>query len=736
MLETAKYYAENYGFAVMPVHGINPITKKCTCGKDQCNTPDHRGKVQAGKHPWTINGLKNASSNIDAIETLWNLKKHSNIGIVTGPISGIFVLDIDGPQGESSLQLYGALPETLTSFTGNGRHLVFKYPSKKVYTRAGKFAPGLDIRGEGGYIVAPPSVHANGSVYQWIDDAVPIAEAPSWLLDIVCSEPQAKTHASTDSSYTDNTRAEKWTVDEAREMLSFLDPDCSYDEWISIGMALHNEGYSITLWDEWSRRGRKYTQNCTTPHWKSFKNGGGVSFGTLVHMASLSGWKPREVLPVFTPENHPAREFLIKIGAIKGPEKPDLKTEPSSYLIDPMKIPGLVGDTVRAIVETSQKAQPELALLNTLAALGAVFGRRYASPMDTRTNIYAVGIALTAAGKDHSRRFIKRLLHEAGLASFLGSDAIVSGPGVVTSVFKRPSQVMHLDEFGMLLEAITDPKGAHYMKSVSKVITEMYSSSSAPFEGGQYADKKSDPIVINYPNLCIYGTTTPDKYISCLNSSAIASGELNRFVILRPKIDRPQRRRYMGGSAPPETLVQSWSSLKPEQPNHSIITPDITTVSWSALEDRIWEMGLFEDAQIEAHERHGLLWGRYKENVIKFAMIFAIARNHIVPVMTDDDLDMAEAIVRQSIEYVMSIAEESIADSQHEKDCNDILNSLRRKGPRLSQSQLCSMTRRMDPKQRESAIDSLLDRGIISIETPPQNKGAGRRGRFICLTKN
>jgi len=151
MLETAKYYADKYGFAVMPVHGINPITKKCTCGKEQCNTPDHRGKVQAGKHPWTINGLKNASSNIDAIETLWNLKKHSNIGIVTGPISGIFVLDIDGPQGESSLQLYGALPETLTSFTGNGRHLVFKYPSKKVYTRAGKFAPGLDIRGEGAF---------------------------------------------------------------------------------------------------------------------------------------------------------------------------------------------------------------------------------------------------------------------------------------------------------------------------------------------------------------------------------------------------------------------------------------------------------------------------------------------------------------------------------------------------------------------------------------------------------
>ena len=69
-----------------------------------------------------------------------------------------------------------------------------------------------------------------------------------------------------------------------------------------------------------------------------------------------------------------------------------------------------MGDTIREIINTSQKPQPELALLNTLAALGAIFGRRYASPMDTRTNLYTVGTAVTGAGKDHSRRFIKKLM--------------------------------------------------------------------------------------------------------------------------------------------------------------------------------------------------------------------------------------------------------------------------------------------------------------------------------------
>lgn len=733
MIESAKYYASHYGFAVMPVHGINLETKRCTCGKDSCNTPDSRGKVQAGKHPWTLNGFKNASNDPDVINMLWRNKLHSNIGIATGPISGIFVLDVDGMEGESSLATFPALPNTLTSYTGNGRHIVFKYPDRKVFTRAGKFAPGLDIRGEGGYIVAAPSVHANGSVYQWIDDTAEIADAPEWLLEIVCRDKVSHEQTSTPllhPSPHNNNSNEKWSVDEVREMLSFLDPDCGNDDWVNIGMALQDEGHSLAIWDEWSRRGTKYKVGETVSRWKSFRPGGGITFGTLVHMAALSGWKPKQVEEEIDLANHPAREFLIKIGAIPGAVQPVTAIAPSS-LIDPIKLPGLVGDTVREIINTSQKPQPELAMLNTIAALGAVFGRRYASPMDTRTNLYTVGIAVTASGKDHSRRFIKRLMVDAGLDAFIGSDTLVSGAGLLTDIFKKPSQVMHLDEFGMLLEAITDTRGAHYMKAASKAITEMYSSSAATFLGGQYADKKTDPIKISAPNLCIYGTTTPDKYVSSMNKTVIQSGELNRFIVLRPKIDRPERRRYMGGAKPSDALTQSWAEFLPEKPNHSLILPDTITVSWSGLEDRVWDMGIFEDYQISRSDTTGALWGRYRENVIKIAMVFAICRNKLVPIISHEDFDIAEAIVRQAIEYVSGMAEEHMSDSQHEKDCNDILQVIRKQGGEISQSVLCRSTRRMDTKQREAALGSLMEQGSVVIETT----GAltGRKGRVIKL---
>lgn len=717
MLEAAIKYSD-WGFATIPLYGAT--AQGCVCGKADCNSP--------GKHPWTANGLKNASHNPEVLTTLFRHKTNANIGIVTGPISNIFVVDIDGPLGESSLQSHPAFPPTLSSTTGRGRHLFFRYPERKVYTRAGKFAPGLDIRGEGGYVVAPPSIHHTGIPYEWMDESTPIAPAPDWLLDIICRDPS--TNYTPSAPLPPSNDGERWSVDEVRDMLSFIDPDCGYDEWIEIGMALHSDGFGLAIWDEWSARGIKYKPGCTIPHWRSFRPSAGISMGTLVHTASLNGWKPAITDTPLSLDDHPAREFILRVQRGEFLSTTIDRTNENKQLFNPLKLPGLVGDTVREIVETSQKPQPELALLNTLAALGAVFGRRYASPMDTRTNLYTVGIAVTAAGKDHSRRFIKRLMVESKLDSYLGEDTIISGAGLLSSIEKRPAQIMHLDEFGMLLEAITDQRGAPYMKAASKVITEMYSTSSGVFFGGQYADKR-EAVKINNPNLCIYGTTTPEKYIASMNKTAIASGELNRFLVIRPAIDRPQRRRYMGGAAPSSQLISQWAALSGSL-NSALITPDVINVSWSGCDERVWNMGLYEDDKIAASGIGGPLWGRYRENVIKVAMIFAIARNNLVPVITNDDFDIAEAIVSQAVEYALDLANNHMADSDHERDCLDILDVIAKHGGRLSKTELSRGTQRMDVKQRENALKSLIDQDRIEIISENANKGAGRPKIYYC----
>ena len=112
-----------------------------------------------------------------------------NWGVATGPESGVFVLDVDGEPGLAALgdlehQGY-ELPPTLMSHTGRGSHIFLEWPSNGTAVRnsAGKIAAGLDVRGAGGYVIVPPSVHSSGAEYRFHDEDAAIAPAPQWLLE-------------------------------------------------------------------------------------------------------------------------------------------------------------------------------------------------------------------------------------------------------------------------------------------------------------------------------------------------------------------------------------------------------------------------------------------------------------------------------------------------------------------------------------------------------------------------
>ena len=140
------------------------------------------------KRPATANGLKAGTVDQVIIRQWWRQQPDCNIGIATGQVSGIFVLDIDGDKGESGLSRlereFGELPATVESITGGGgRHLFFCCPERPVRNSVSVLAAGIDIRGDGGYIVSPPSIHPSGRPYCWsVDFAAAIAIAPDWLL--------------------------------------------------------------------------------------------------------------------------------------------------------------------------------------------------------------------------------------------------------------------------------------------------------------------------------------------------------------------------------------------------------------------------------------------------------------------------------------------------------------------------------------------------------------------------
>ena len=143
-----------------------------------------------GKSPLCPNGFKSATTDKVVLQE-WNNKfSNCNVGIPTGLINNIFVVDIDGEQGIESLNrlelIYGKL-NAPTVITGKGKHLYFKMPEIDIKSSVSKIADHIDIRANGGYVVAPPSVHENGHRYTWENFALnkDFPEAPSWLISLI-----------------------------------------------------------------------------------------------------------------------------------------------------------------------------------------------------------------------------------------------------------------------------------------------------------------------------------------------------------------------------------------------------------------------------------------------------------------------------------------------------------------------------------------------------------------------
>jgi hypothetical protein len=138
------------------------------------------------KRPLTQNGHWDATTDQRAIGRWWQRWPTANVGVPTGKKSGVVVLDVDvddgGLESLAKLEPAGApIPKTARARTGGGGiHVFFRYPrGTEIRNSAGLLGPGLDVRGEGGYVVVPPSRTLDP--YVWVDSS-PLAEA-SWLIE-------------------------------------------------------------------------------------------------------------------------------------------------------------------------------------------------------------------------------------------------------------------------------------------------------------------------------------------------------------------------------------------------------------------------------------------------------------------------------------------------------------------------------------------------------------------------
>jgi Bifunctional DNA primase/polymerase, N-terminal len=187
LADHARAYAE-YGWSVLPLWWPVPPTGDCACGLPDCES--------AGKHPirrLVPHGLHYATNDTATVERWWHSYRHANIGIRTGSASGLVVLDVDDEAGRLALRglvaANGGFDARWVRTGSGGWHAYFAHPGSPVPNSAGRLGEGLDVRGEGGYVVAPPSMHQTNRRYRWArpDDVAELPPMPGWLVELAAS---------------------------------------------------------------------------------------------------------------------------------------------------------------------------------------------------------------------------------------------------------------------------------------------------------------------------------------------------------------------------------------------------------------------------------------------------------------------------------------------------------------------------------------------------------------------
>lgn len=180
------------GLRVHPLYMVDEHLM-CSCWKG-AECPEK----QRGKHPRLSGWQQAATTDLDQVAAWWGQWPDAGIGVATGKGSRVWVLDCDG---DEALAWYRdrckaeGLVRTRGARTGRGRHFWWRWPDDEAVSirNAQGIAPGVDVRGDGGYVIAPPTMHRSGVRYEWLTSA-PYAEAPelapAWLVELVREKPK------------------------------------------------------------------------------------------------------------------------------------------------------------------------------------------------------------------------------------------------------------------------------------------------------------------------------------------------------------------------------------------------------------------------------------------------------------------------------------------------------------------------------------------------------------------
>jgi hypothetical protein len=651
-----------------------------------------------GKTPLTDHGFKDASTVPAQLEEWWAETPKANIGI---PTQWLLVVDIDGasnpwPQDPQQAADLAGAPTSLTP--GGGRHHIFRQPDGANWKNsAGKVAPNVDIRANGGYIVVPPST-INGIAYKWAEtfelpEPLKLEYPPGWLISALAGPHPTLPVALKPENII--------PIGERNDTLARLAGNMR-----RVGMS--TEAIQAALLQE-------NTLRCKPP----------LSPKEIQKIAvSIGNYEPDQVA-VAVIENHwnQDQEEEDDEEEDRGPAPEDPGAIPTRLL----RVPGFVSEVMDHCMATAPYPNQVMALCGALALQAVLAGRKVRDVLNTRTNLYLLGLAHAASGKDAPRKLNVEILNRIGMTPAIGG-TFASGEGIQDALFLQPCMLFQTDELDGMIQSINKSKDARYETLMGTLMT-IYSSAPSIFPLRRKAGRESAG-TINQPNLVIFGTAIPESYYGALSERMLTNGFFARMIVFEGG-KRGKGQMPAPLPIPPRALETAawWAGYTPGGGNLQSWNPNPAVIGYSAdaerasVNHRIAMDEEYEKAQEKNDAVGTTAWGRVNENTRKLAMLYAISENHKLPEVSTPGIQWAAELLIHQTRRILFMASSHVAKTPHSVLCLKVLAYLREAPSNaLPMSALLRKTE-VDTKSLQAIITTLIQqKRIVKITQPTKGR--------------
>lgn len=601
---------------------------------------------------------------------------------------------------------------------------------------------GIDIRGHGGFVVAPGSIFADGGEYIAHSSIFDAGPPPVWLVDLL--------------SKSDEVPAE-------RSPIIAVVPAGNGDLAAYGAAALHEEQERVAYAPEGERNNTlnaaSHSLGQLVPHilargdveraMEEAALAAGLSIKearATVRSALKAGMKkprgPSEPPAVLI--DLPAARCVIEAqdGTLADAETGEIIESPSQVseeLPDHLtRVPGLVGEITDWITDTAMFPQRGLSLGAALTIVGTAAGRHLAGPNRCGTHLYVIGLAPSGAGKNHPLTMISTIMDAAGLRQHVGPSQFISMPAVINFLTKTPLSVCPMDEFGSFLKRINSRRASGFEGAISGMLRSAWGASFAIMPTPEWASKSRE--LICAPAMSIFGVSTTREFYESLEGADVTNGVLNRFLLIETKTRPLEHQPVADSGEVPSIIVAGLKAIYNRHPMpmqcQSSAMPAFETLAMTPDAELIRSEFVAElRAKGDAYPGMEAFLARTAENAVRLATIVTIGKNSMK--INAQTMEWARNLAAWSSHVMAEGAGLYIADSDTQAIANSIRRAIKERGGRIRRRDLIrALDHKYKTRDVDESIKGLSEAEQIFTEKVMAGPSGGRPSYFYRLVDN